>query len=755
MATLVSPGVSVTVTDESFFIPAASPTVPLFFIATQDEKKQPDGVTDAAGTFESGVVRTVTSQRQVLELYGNPVFLEDSAGNQFHGDARNEYGLFALWQFMAQGTRAYVTRANVNLDDDIDNIRALWDKKITEASFNLENLTSQLISESNLLATPPKFPGDPWVNAFWQFDFGTGVLEGDSVIVGSPNLADCPAGSPCAFITVQVNNGTIVETVTAELTAAFLTGTGTGTGSPPPLTFKDVLDEIETQLNAQLDPTNQITAYVGKTNGDASGPGVLGSPTIKSAATQGTGSTTDKGPGTMVTLITDAVFLVTPGYVGSGAMTAGVAGYKETITQSEYESLVNQVMTDTVYPLYSFQNVESDFEDDQTLSPFPVFPNGFDQPSTSNFYGIEGYANCGPGGDPDLGSCPNGTGSNTEFPNEWTATDASDDLVFAADQYKYTTEFFDKTSLGANDNARRVAITTALQAEINSNTDIRSENFEYNLLACPGYHEVVDELVSLATGIDVRSEAFVVADTPVNLDPAETVSWAQTTQRVTSAHVAYYYPWQEASNLDGTNVVISPAGTALRTYAFSDEVSELWFAPAGTRRGVVAGVSDLGYVTGTLGGPTELVQTYLNQGQRDDLYRYFVNINPIVFFPGRGILVWGQKTVAPDASALDRVNVQRLVTFLRRQLRKNTLSFVFEPNDQLTRDNLKAVVDAFLSDIVIRRGLFDYATISDETNNTPDRIDRNELWIDVAIKPVKAAEFIYIPIRIVSTDAEI
>jgi hypothetical protein len=193
----------------------------------------------------------------------------------------------------------------------------------------------------------------------------------------------------------------------------------------------------------------------------------------------------------------------------------------------------------------------------------------------------------------------------------------------------------------------------------------------------------------------------------------------------------------------------------LKTWAYSDSVSQVWYAPAGTRRGLVTGVEELGYVSGTLGQPTTFVPTYVDQGQRDDLYRYFVNINPIVFFPGRGILIWGQKTSSPDASALDRVNVTRLIAYIRRQLRKSTLSYVFEPNDQLTRDNLKATVDAFLSDIVVKRGLYDFATISDESNNTPDRIDRNEMYIDVALKPVKAAEFIYIPIRIVSTDAEI
>jgi len=108
-----------------------------------------------------------------------------------------------------------------------------------------------------------------------------------------------------------------------------------------------------------------------------------------------------------------------------------------------------------------------------------------------------------------------------------------------------------------------------------------------------------------------------------------------------------------------------------------------------------------------------------------------------------------------DASALDRVNVVRLMAYVKRQLRKNTLSFVFEPNDQLTRDNLKAVVDSFLGDLIVKRGLYDFATICDTSNNTPDRIDRNEMYIDIALKPIKAAEFIYIPIRILSTGADI
>jgi len=120
MATLVSAGVSVTIIDESFYIPAAAATVPLFFVATRKSKYQPNGTTIAAGTTENSVVRTVTSIGQSVSLYGVPYFWKDSSGNQYHGDARNEYGLFALNQYLGLGNRAFVVRANIDLTDAAD-----------------------------------------------------------------------------------------------------------------------------------------------------------------------------------------------------------------------------------------------------------------------------------------------------------------------------------------------------------------------------------------------------------------------------------------------------------------------------------------------------------------------------------------------------------------------------------------------------------------------------------------------------------
>jgi phage tail sheath protein FI len=125
----------------------------------------------------------------------------------------------------------------------------------------------------------------------------------------------------------------------------------------------------------------------------------------------------------------------------------------------------------------------------------------------------------------------------------------------------------------------------------------------------------------------------------------------------------------------------------------------------------------------------------------------------MVFFTGVGLLNYGNKSSKDTQSALDRTNVGRLVAYIRRQLTIAARPFVFEPNDALTRTQISGVVESLMVDLVAKRGLYDYSVVCDESNNTPARIDRNELWIDIAVEPVKAIEFIYIPVRIVNTGA--
>ena len=127
---------------------------------------------------------------------------------------------------------------------------------------------------------------------------------------------------------------------------------------------------------------------------------------------------------------------------------------------------------------------------------------------------------------------------------------------------------------------------------------------------------------------------------------------------------------------------------------------------------------------------------------------YENKINPFTNLPGTGLVVYGQKTIATEPSALDRINVSRLVNYLRNQLNIIARPFVFEPNDPITLNALLAVVNSLLNDLIAKRGITDYLSVCDTTNNTPERIARNELYVDVAIQPTKAVEFIYIPIRL-------
>jgi phage tail sheath protein FI len=179
---------------------------------------------------------------------------------------------------------------------------------------------------------------------------------------------------------------------------------------------------------------------------------------------------------------------------------------------------------------------------------------------------------------------------------------------------------------------------------------------------------------------------------------------------------------------------------------YNDTVAYPWFAPAGQRRGIIDNATNIGYIDPTTG---EFVADKNNVGLRDMEYRNF--INPITSFTNIGLLNYGNKNSFDSSSALDRTNVARLVNYLRDRLAKAVSPFLFEPNDNLTRTQVRAICQTLLADILAKRGLYDYLVVCDTSNNTPARIDRNELWIDIAIEPVKAVEFIYIPIRILNT----
>ncbi len=303
--------------------------------------------------------------------------------------------------------------------------------------------------------------------------------------------------------------------------------------------------------------------------------------------------------------------------------------------------------------------------------------------------------------------------------------------------------------------AQNICIVRAMQSVINSNEEIRAEDLYFNLIAAPGYVEAIDEMLVLNE--DRKLTAFVVGDTPFTLSATGTAlqNWSTNQSQAfgngadglvsASKYFGAWYPSGLSSNVDGVDVVVPPSHMALRTIAYNDQVAYPWFAPAGLQRGVVNNAAAVGYVN----PEGQFVSAKLNEGQRDILYQN--GINPIRVMPNGGIVVFGQKTRQSFSSATDRINVVRLENYLRYQLDQLAMPFLFEPNDSTTRKAVKDAFDRFLSELITLRGVYDFLVVCDLSNNTPARIDRNELWIDIAIQPVKAIEFIYIPIRIKNT----
>ena len=305
--------------------------------------------------------------------------------------------------------------------------------------------------------------------------------------------------------------------------------------------------------------------------------------------------------------------------------------------------------------------------------------------------------------------------------------------------------------------AQRKVVTQALKSVVDTSQEIRDEERRnFNLIAAPGYPELLSNLVNL--NIDRGLTAFVVGDTPFRLpsDATSLTNWGTNAELVTDngedgittydEYMAVFYPSGFTTDLGGSNAVVPSSHMMLKTIALSDNVSYPWFAPAGTRRGGITNATAVGYIDAASG---EFQTVALNEGQRDTLYD--LKVNPITFFNGVGLVNYGQKTRARNASALDRINVARLVVYLRSQLNKLARPYIFEPNDKITRDEIKQAVESLLLELVGLRALYDFAVVCDESNNTPARIDRNELYVDIAIEPVKAVEFIYIPLRVKNT----
>ena len=912
MATLISPGVSISVSDESFYAAAGAGSVPLIVIATAQDKKAPDGTTTASYTTSAtaGKLYQITSQRELLQNFGNPVF-KTSGSTPLHGNEQNEYGLMAAYSFLGIANRAYVLRADIDINELSASATAPTKDPANGAYWLDTSLTSWGLKryESNAWvlktlkkpgATEVDSNGDPKAAFGVTGDFcvsyynSTGATKSTITFyekianvwrkIGSSAWSSAVSGSAGDFqfathLTIPTTKSGGGGLTTGDI---FLQETTPNNGS------NIVVKEFSTTTSAfaienividELSSTVYANHYASPKVGDLWADGLAteasltlkrhnGSATLSVASStalaDGINFSTHAGKvsinlsingatdipvtftGANVSAVTvDEIVSSINGATGFSATTAVASnvGGKVTITTSDgkdigftagnvagydssdinipvgtysnfkalsYEASDNAItgpaVTGTLWYdnnvantnidiLYqnsgtwaSYSNdvqfsasaptTQSDatalvtgdlWIDSSDLENFPkiykrsaaaawVLVDNTDQVTSDGII----FADFRASSSSSLISTANGLPNATLYPNGMLAWNKMAS-VGNVKQYDATSSLWKDHSGNKTDGspymmrkAQRKVVVTALQSQLTANQEILNETNRFNMVAVPGYTECLDEMLTLS--VNRKDTVFCIADAPMRLasDATSTQNWATNSAVASengedglvsaSSQAAVYYPHGLATNLDGTTVMVPASHMALRTIAFNDSVAFPWFAPAGFQRGTVSNATSTGYLDATKG---EFQAISLSEGQRDGLYSN--KINPIGNFPGRGIAVFGQKTLNSVSSALDRINVSRLVIYIREQLDDAVKPFLFEPNDEVTRANAKVVVDRMLAQLVQQRGLFDFVTVCDTTNNTAARIDRNELYIDIAVQPVKAVEFIYIPIRIQNT----
>tara|TARA_R110002012_G_scaffold56933_4_gene146354 strand:- start:33998 stop:36241 length:2244 start_codon:yes stop_codon:yes gene_type:complete len=265
---------------------------------------------------------------------------------------------------------------------------------------------------------------------------------------------------------------------------------------------------------------------------------------------------------------------------------------------------------------------------------------------------------------------------------------------------------------------------------------VQTESVQNALITLASTSQNFMALVSPPYGIGTVSDAIAWTN------GQSTSTAGSRSSAINNSYAAVHWPWVKVfSTFDGKDRWYDPSIFAARQFAYTDAVADSWFAPAGFQRG-------------KLSKPTE-VEVKLNQGDRDSLYSGGNCINPIVNFPQQGITIFGQRTSQRAATALDRINVRRLMIYIRKVIVNSCQRFVFEPNDTFTWSQVEGLVNPFLDDIRRRRGITEFRVVCDETTNTPVRIDRGEMWTKVIVKPTKTAEILIFEINLTNQSADL
>ena len=314
-------------------------------------------------------------------------------------------------------------------------------------------------------------------------------------------------------------------------------------------------------------------------------------------------------------------------------------------------------------------------------------------------------------------------------------------------------EAFNNTRMGSSDTTSYTYYSARRAIDTVANPEV----VEFNLMAMPGIYKesLTDHMIEVCEN---RGDALAVIDLDTgykaqtentqsvqsNLGSVSTAISNLQNRRLNSSYGCAYYPWvQIRDTISDSLLFVPPSIVALGTFSSAQRNSELWFAPAGFTRG--------GLTEGSAGVPVIQTRERLTSKNRDDLYE--ANVNPIATFPSEGIVIFGQKTLQVTPSALDRINVRRLMIFLKKEISRISSTLLFDQNVPATWNRFLSQVDPLLRSVQSRLGLTDYRVVLDESTTTPELVDRNIMYAKIFLKPARAIEFIALDFVITNTGA--
>ncbi len=779
-----SPNVSVSVQNQSIYSEPNPQTIPLFVICTRANKLASDGSGTAQGTTEANKLRSVASQRELTLNYGNPTFVT-SEGDPVQGDETNEYALLAAHSFLGQGSQAYIIRADLDLGQLVptdveptfpppDGTYWIDQDAVVGGIFQRSAGVWSAVPFTVYTTAPTAADG---ADGDWAFDYSTsdGAIKykfsGVWKVASDANLqADFGATANLHWGPTQPISG-------VEDGDYWYKTTSSSGGTNLQLTRFRAADGVwvvqAVQRDAIMPVPNEGTIWedLGNLNLTGARPLYVGTGDEfipLEVFVQPDAPVTDPDEGTLWydDTITDFALYVEGTDIGFGNQWVPI-----TTTITANPTATEKVISASPPAFPNTGAIWVDLSTPENIDNYPVIQRWtgtewIDITDTVTFSDEDPVASAVLNG---TYWCNTGESITRNLVKSFNPAYEAVTVEFDGSQYNVVPETGWRWEPAVGDTfgrkGQREIVVEKMQSALVTNQEIRAETNYFQLIACPGYPELYDEMNTL--NVDNNETAFIVCDVPKWMVPSgipegrevTAAEWITNSNNVVSTgeegfssspsvYSGFWYPWGISANLDGNDVFVPASHFALRTIAYSDQQSAPWWPSAGYTRGRVDNASSVGY----LSNDEEYTPLQLTKAQRDILYDN--RINPIAEIPNRGLVIFGQKTNAATASALDRINVARLVAKMKYDLQRLLEPFLFELNDPITRRSAQVTTERYLAGLKSLRAMYDYAVRCDESNNTGAAIDRNELWVDVAIKPAKSIEFIFVPITILNTDDE-